>query len=221
MGFPIRLVNLSKWYGQTQALSPQTLEIAPGEKLAIIGQSGQGKSTLLNLLGLLDSPTAGHYWLNGREVSKLTFKQKAKLRNESIGFMFQFFHLLKGWTVLDNIALPLFYRGVDYKTAIQASERVLGLLNMESFKKRTPHQLSGGQQQRVALARAMVVEPQLLLLDEPTAALDETTTQDLMTLIMQLHHEFAFTLVLVTHDSHVSRFCERKVVLDATRPIPA
>jgi putative ABC transport system ATP-binding protein len=213
LGLSLKVVNVSKVFDGPMALQPQTWEIEPKEKVCVMGKSGSGKSTLLNILGLLDTPTSGHYWLNDVDTSKLTFKEKAEYRNTSIGFMFQFFHLLKGWSVVDNIALPLLYRGFSQDKSRLDAYAILEAMHLQDLSKRPVHTLSGGQKQRIALARALVIQPKLLLLDEPTAALDYENAHALMQMVVDLHRSFGFTLILVTHDPSMHIYCSRNIAL--------
>lgn len=213
MGLHLKLVNISKLYEDVLAFSPLHLNIQAGESLALIGPSGCGKSTLLNILGLMDRPSSGHYWLNGQDTERLTFKQKSVLRNEKIGFMFQFYHLLKGWSVVDNVALPLLYRGWSYQASQKRASQWIERLGLSELHARKTHSLSGGQQQRVALARALVIEPELLLLDEPTASLDNHRAHQLMTLILDWQQKLQFTLVLVSHDPTIQSYCTKSIEL--------
>ena len=213
MGLHLKLVNVSKHYEDVVAFAPLNLEIQAGESFALVGPSGCGKSTLLNIIGLMDSPSSGHYWLENQDTERLTYKQKATYRNEKIGFMFQFYHLLKGWSVLDNIALPLLYRGWSYQASRHAALAWLERLGLTELSERPTHKLSGGQQQRVALARALVTEPQLLLLDEPTASLDTYHAHQLMKLILEWHQTLNFTLIMVTHNPSIQSYCQQSIEL--------
>jgi putative ABC transport system ATP-binding protein len=211
----IELVNITKSYQMgseaVKALDSVNLKIEAGEYVAIIGPSGSGKSTLMNVLGCLDKPTDGSYVLNGRDVSKLSEKQLAKVRNQNIGFVFQQFNLLNRMSALRNVELPADYggvpRGTRHKRAVGAMEAV-GLGNRLHHK---PTELSGGQQQRVAIARALVNEPSILLADEPTGALDSKTGHEILDLFEQLHHERGITVILVTHDPNVAKRAERVI----------
>lgn len=194
------------------ALAGVDLEIARNEYVALIGPSGSGKSTLMNLLGCLDTPSEGHYWLNGRDTSALTDNELAKVRNQEIGFVFQSFHLLPRLTVLQNVMQPLVYRGIPVderkRRAVAALEKV-GLGNRVSHR---PNQLSGGQRQRVAVARALVGEPSILLADEPTGNLDSKTSADIMALFDQLHQQ-GQTVIVVTHEPDIAAHCRRTIRL--------
>jgi putative ABC transport system ATP-binding protein len=194
------------------ALAGVDIEIARNEYVALIGPSGSGKSTLMNLLGCLDTPSEGHYWLNGRDTSQLNDNELAKVRNREIGFVFQSFHLLPRLTVLQNVMQPLVYRAMPraerQRRATEALEKV-GLGNRLSHR---PNQLSGGQRQRVAVARALVGEPSILLADEPTGNLDSKTSADIMALFDQLHQQ-GQTVIVVTHEPDIAAHCRRTIRL--------
>lgn len=214
MSYLIQLHNLSKTYGvgdlQVSALMSVDLTIEPGEYCAIMGPSGSGKSTMMNMIGCLDRPTGGSYWLDGADITHLSAKQLADVRNRKIGFIFQQFHLLPQLTAVENVALPMIYAGIPAgereSRAIKALQRV-GLGNRLANR---PNQLSGGQQQRVAIARAIVNQPKLLLADEPTGALDSRTTQEVMGIFQHLN-EAGMTIVMVTHEAEVARLSQRVV----------
>jgi putative ABC transport system ATP-binding protein len=182
-----------------------------GEVVALMGPSGSGKSTLLNILGCLDRPTRGHYLLGGRDVSTLSRTEQAWVRLHYIGFVFQAFHLLGDATVLENVALPLFYAGVARKQRDQRAAEVLARVGLGDRMDHRPNQLSGGQRQRVAIARALVNKPRLLLADEPTGALDTRTGEEVLQLLAELHQESRLTIILVTHDQEVADFAERVI----------
>lgn len=214
MSHLIQLQDLSKTYGagnlQVKALKSVNLTIDSGEYCAIVGASGSGKSTMMNLIGCLDRPTQGNYWLDGIAIAQLTPKQLAGIRNRKIGFIFQQFHLLPQLTAVENVMLPMIYAGLPAgereALAIMALQRVgLG----ERLANR-PNQLSGGQQQRVAIARAIVNQPQLLLADEPTGALDSQISQEIMDIFAELNEQ-GMTLVMVTHDREVAQRCQRTI----------
>jgi len=210
----IELTGICKLYRmgdqEVRALDGVDLFIGRNEYMALIGSSGSGKSTLMNLLGCLDTPTEGHYLLNGRDTAMLDDNALAQVRNREIGFVFQSFHLLPRMTVLDNVAQPLVYRGLPRterkRLAIESLERV-GLGNRLDH---LPNQLSGGQRQRVAVARALVGRPSLLLADEPTGNLDSRTSAEIMVLFDELHAQ-GQTVVVVTHDPDIAAYCHRTV----------
>jgi putative ABC transport system ATP-binding protein len=211
----IRLKGVSKIYRmgseQVAALRNVDLEIRDGEFLAIMGPSGSGKSTLMNIIGCLDRPTTGHYLLDGISVGRLGDTQLAKVRNRRLGFVFQSFNLLPRMSAVDQVALPLAYRGTGNRKALaKQALRMVGLGNRMNHK---PTQLSGGQQQRVAIARAIVGRPTILLADEPTGALDTKTSHDVMELFRQLNEERGITVAFVTHEADVAAWTRRIVSL--------
>jgi putative ABC transport system ATP-binding protein len=197
---------------QVHALAGVDLEIDGGEYVAVMGASGSGKSTLMNLVGCLDTPTSGSYLLNGVAVEGLNDLELAAIRNREIGFVFQTFNLLARTSAIENVELPLVYAGVvrkeRHERAVRALERV-GLLDRARHQ---PNELSGGQRQRVAIARALVNDPSILLADEPTGNLDSTTSEEIMTLFDELHHQ-GNTVVLVTHEADIARHAGRRIVL--------
>ncbi|PSB56021.1 ABC transporter ATP-binding protein [Chamaesiphon polymorphus] len=210
----IRLENINKTYGiedtLVKALDDVSLTIAEGEYCAIMGPSGSGKSSAMNIIGCLDQPTSGHYYLDKLDVSTVPDAELAKIRNRKLGFIFQQFHLLPQLNALENVMLPMIYGGLNQserkERAVVALEKV-GLSNRMANR---PNQLSGGQQQRVAIARAIVGEPRVLLADEPTGALDSRTTQEVMDIFTQLN-ESGITIVMVTHEPDVAKQTKRIV----------
>lgn len=193
-----------------RALDEVSLNIWHGDFLAIIGPSGSGKSTLMNVIGCLDSPSEGKYWLDGEEVSKQSENKLATIRNNKIGFIFQSFNLLAKLTALENVELPLIYRGVPAKRRKELALTALDKVGLAERMDHRPAQLSGGQQQRVAIARALAGEPPILLADEPTGALDTRTSKEVMELIQNLNKQ-GHTIILITHDPEVSRQAKRVV----------
>ena len=197
---------------ETPVLHGINVTIHQGEFVAIMGQSGSGKSTLMNILGCLDTPTSGSYVLNGKETAKLNDNELAKVRNQTIGFVFQGFNLLKRMPLIDNVSLPLLYAGVPMIEARKRGAEKLAQTGLAAFNKRLPNQISGGQQQRVAIARALVCEPALILADEPTGNLDTTTSAEIMDLFIRLNTE-GMSILIVTHEPDVARYAKRLVRL--------
>ena len=197
---------------ETHALSNIHLQIQRGEYVAIAGPSGGGKTTLLSILGLLDTPTSGKYRLNGQAVENLSFSDRAKVRNREIGFVFQAFNLIGDLTVYENVELPLTYRGMAVAERKQRVQKALERVGMAHRMKHFPSQLSGGQQQRVAVARAVVGDPSILLADEPTGNLDSKNGEAVMDLLKELHQGGA-TICMVTHDPRYARHAQRTVHL--------
>lgn len=211
----IRLVGVTKSYPTVDAppvpvLHGVNLRIAAGEFVAIMGASGSGKSTLMNILGCLDSPSSGDYFLEDRNIADLDGDQLAAVRLRFLGFVFQSFNLLPRIDVLDNVALPLLYAGVARRERHRRAEQLLERVGLVGYGKRRPNQLSGGQQQRVAIARALVLNPALILADEPTGALDSHTGSDIMDLFCELNDQ-GITLITVTHDPRVASRAHRLV----------
>ncbi len=210
----IRIENLQKEYetdaGPVPVLKGMDLSIYPGEFLSIMGPSGSGKSTFMNILGCLDVPTAGKYFLSGRDVGTLNSDQLAKLRNEVIGFVFQGFNLLPRANLEDNVALPLVYCNVQKAERAERARGMLDKVGLAKYPESFPNQISGGQQQRVAIARALVNRPELILADEPTGNLDTKTSGEIMHLFRQLNEE-GITIVLVTHEPDIATYAKRLV----------
>ncbi len=201
------LENVSKIYGKdnliVKALDNVSLDIYKGDYLAVMGASGSGKSTAMNILGCLDRPSDGQYKLNGNSVENLSDNDLAALRNQKLGFVFQQFHLLSDATALENVMLPMIYAGTDSNLRVERAKEALNKVGLADRISNKPNQLSGGQQQRVAIARAIINKPALLLADEPTGALDSKTTEDVLDLFDDLHSS-GITLVLVTHEDEVA-----------------
>jgi putative ABC transport system ATP-binding protein len=197
---------------ETHALSGVHLEILRGEFVSITGPSGCGKSTLLSILGLLDSPTSGHYWLDGRAVHELAALERARIRNQQIGFIFQSFNLIGDLTVAENVELPLTYRSMASEERRGRVQQALQYVSMVHRANHLPSQLSGGQQQRVAVARALAGKPLILLADEPTGNLDSANGEAVMDLLRELHRA-GTTICMVTHDPRFARFAARSIRL--------
>ncbi|MBN2984809.1 MULTISPECIES: ABC transporter ATP-binding protein [Cohnella] len=210
----IRMENICKQYelaGETFfALDGVSVTVNKGEFVAIIGPSGSGKSTLMNVLGCLDQPTSGTYFLDGAEVEKLSDNKLAKIRNHKIGFIFQQYHLLPKLRVIDNVELPLVYRGMSARERRERCKEALEKVGLGEKLFHLPNQLSGGQQQRVAIARALAGRPPLLLADEPTGALDSKTSREVIELLKELNRD-GNTIVLITHDPNVAAQAKRVV----------
>lgn len=204
----IRLEDISKIYGvgetEVRALVDVNLSVEPSEYCAIMGASGSGKSTAMNMIGCLDRPTSGHYYLDNVDVAGLSDAELAHVRNLKIGFVFQQFHLLPQLTALENVMLPMVYAGVEANVRRDRAIAALQRVGLENRVNNKPNQLSGGQQQRVAIARAIVNRPVLLLADEPTGALDSRTTQEVMDIFSELNAS-GITIVMVTHEPDVAR----------------
>lgn len=210
----IQLESVKKSYKMgsvtVNALAGVSLTVGTGESLAIVGPSGSGKSTLMNIIGCLDVPTAGRYYLQGREVSRLSDNELADVRNQFIGFVFQSFNLLPRQTALENVERPLLYRGVSARQRRQHAEAALAQVGLGDRMHHRPTELSGGQQQRVAVARALVGDPPLILADEPTGNLDSSSGRDVMKLLQNMQ-QCGKTLIIITHDAHVAQLAQRQV----------
>ena len=190
------------------AVNDVSLEVAEGDYIAIVGPSGSGKSTLMNIIGLLDRADEGVYLFDEKDVTQLTDDEQAEIRNGKIGFVFQSFFLLQKLTAVENVMVPLLYRGISEKEAKAKAEDMLGRLGLADRMTHMPSQLSGGQQQRVAIARALVGDPALILADEPTGALDQTTGREIMEIFENLNRS-GQTIILITHDESIAARAER------------
>lgn len=211
----IELRTASKVYGKGQAamvaMRGVELQVARGEFVAVMGPSGSGKSTCMNILGCLDTPTSGQYLFRGVDVGKLSRDQRALLRRHHLGFVFQGFNLLSRTTALENVELPLIYRGMPKRQRRQQALEALDSVGLKAWQAHAPSELSGGQQQRVAIARAIVTEPSVLLADEPTGNLDTAHSQEIMDLLTTFNHERGITVVMVTHEPEMAAYANRVV----------
>ena len=192
-----------------RALDGVEFKICEGEFCAIVGTSGSGKSTLLNMLAGLEKPTKGSIIIDGQHIEKLNEEQLVTFRRENVGFIFQSFHLLGTMNALENVALPLSFRGVGKNIRMKKAEKMLDLVNLKKHKKHFPNQMSGGQQQRVGVARALVMDPKIIFADEPTGNLDSHTSEEVMQLMRKVVNEQGKTLVMVTHDNHLAAYADR------------
>lgn len=207
----INLIDINKTYhtaAPLHVLKGVNLSISKGEFVSIMGASGSGKSTLLNILGILDKYDSGEYYLDGVLIKDLSEKQAARYRNEKIGFVFQAFNLITFKTALENIALPLYYKGVGWKKRNDLAMKYLDDLGLADWANHYPSELSGGQKQRIAIARALIANPDLILADEPTGQLDSSTAKDVLNILKKIHDD-GKTVVIVTHDETVARYTDR------------
>lgn len=215
----IELVDVVKTYQRGDVAIPVlkgiSLRVSAGEMVALMGASGSGKSTLLNILGCLDRPSQGQYFLDTIDVSHFSRDERAELRNAKLGFCFQNFHLQPRMTALDNVTLPLDYCNLtlNRREMIERATELLELVGLGDRMSHEPSQLSGGQQQRVAIARALINRPRLLLADEPTGALDSTTSKEILELFEKLHEDVGLTIILVTHDANVALHAQRTILV--------
>ena len=193
-----------------EALKGVDISIDKGEYVALMGTSGSGKSTLMNILGCLDTPTAGKYYLNSQDVSKMLENQLAEVRNKEIGFVFQSFNLLPRYSAIDNVALPMIYNGTSKKIRNEKAASVLELVGLKDRIAHQPNELSGGQRQRVAIARALVNTPSIILADEPTGNLDSVTSHEIMDLLTDIHEQ-GNTIVMVTHEEDIAQRAQRTI----------
>src|SRR5574344_2796474 len=208
----IELKDINKTYNNGQplhVLKGVNLQIDKGEFLSIIGASGSGKSTLLNILGILDNYDSGEYWLGGKLIKGLSEREAAGYRNHTIGFIFQSFNLIAFKTAVENVELPLFYRGVPRKERQRQAMEYLERLGLTQWANHYPNEMSGGQKQRVAIARALITHPQIILADEPTGALDSKSTIDVMELLRQVNIEEKISMVIVTHERSVAESTDK------------
>lgn len=209
----IEVKNLYKLYrvgdSIVRALDGVDFEIHKGEFCAIVGTSGSGKSTLLNMLAGLEKPTKGEVIIGGQHIEKLNEDGLVRFRRENVGFIFQSFHLIGTMNALENVALPLSFRGESKSSRLKKADQMLDLVNLKKHKKHMPNQMSGGQQQRVGVARALVMDPKIIFADEPTGNLDSHTSEEVMRLMQRVVREQKKTLVMVTHDNHLAAYADR------------
>lgn len=208
----LKAQNISKNYADLRVLTGVNLEIGQGEIVSIVGSSGAGKSTLLHILGTLDPPSGGAVWLNGKKTSELKGKTLSSFRNNHIGFVFQFHHLLPEFTALENICIPAFIAGKSSRKEVQTRAiELLAWLNLSERKDHKPGALSGGEQQRVAVARALINRPDIIFADEPTGNLDSVNARDLHQLFYKLRDQFGQTFVIVTHNEELAKMSDRQL----------
>ena len=211
----LQTTELKKYYGAepniTRALDGVTLSIEKGEFVAIVGTSGSGKSTLLNMRAGLEKPTKGEILIGNVHIEKLTEKQLVAFRREKVGFIFQSYNLLNTMNAIENVALPLAFRGVPKKERLKKAREYMELVGVDKQEKHMPNQMSGGQQQRVGIARALVVKPQIIFADEPTGNLDSKTTMEVLQLMQKIVREQNQTLVMVTHDNNLASYADRRI----------
>lgn len=209
----IELSHVNKYYrNRLHVLKDISLTVDKGEFAAITGSSGSGKSTLMNIIGCLDNPTTGRYVLDGRNVMRLSEKNRAYIRNREIGFIFQGFNLIQALNALENVQLPLMYRGIPQKERLELSERALKMVGLEKRMYHKPYELSGGQQQRVAIARAIAAKPPIILADEPTGNLDSGSGEIVLEALLRLN-EIGKTVILITHDEKVAHLANREIAI--------
>jgi len=213
----VRLENVWKVYEEgkvkTLALQGVSLKIKERESVAIMGPSGSGKSTLLHLIGCLDKPTKGRIWIEGKEISKLNENELAEIRRNKIGFVFQFFYLIPTLTALENVVLPMIFKGVKKEERERRARELLKMVGLEKRMHHKPSELSGGERQRVAIARALANEPKILLADEPTGNLDSKSGALVMKILKKLNKEKGVTLIIVTHDKKIASYADRIIYL--------
>ena len=213
----LKAKNIFKNYGQLQVLADVSLEVNKGEMVAIVGKSGSGKTTLLHILGTLDNANSGEVWLDGQKLSALDSKKLAKFRNEKLGFIFQFHHLLAEFTAVENVMIPCLIGKKETSSAKSKAEELLNYLGLSERLEHKPNQLSGGEQQRVAIARALVNNPSVILADEPTGNLDDKISEEFFELILQLRKDFEQTFIIVTHSKDLAAKCDRILTLTQGR----
>ena len=213
----LQLKNIRKSYRMgsnvLQVLKGIDIHIRKGEMVSIMGSSGSGKSTLLNIIGILDNPDSGEYFLDGLPINNLTETRAAELRSKYLGFVFQSFNLIAFKNAMENVALPLYYQGVSKRKRNEMAVEMLANVGLRDWAHHMPNEMSGGQKQRVAIARALIANPKVILADEPTGALDSTTSDEVMELLKKVNTELGMTLVIVTHEPNVAALTERIIRL--------
>lgn len=209
----IKTQNIKKFYGDLQVLKGVDIEIKQGEIVSIVGSSGAGKTTFLQILGTLDLPDEGHIFFNNEDVSQLKKKQLALFRNKNVGFIFQFHHLLPEFTALENVCLPGFIANKSKKETQEKALKLLNRLGLANRANHKPNELSGGEQQRVSVARALINDPKLILADEPSGNLDSQNAKELHQLFFDLRNEFNQTFVIVTHNEELAEMADRKLTM--------
>ncbi|HOP85885.1 MAG TPA: ABC transporter ATP-binding protein [Syntrophorhabdaceae bacterium] len=211
----LKVSNITKIFkkdsNEINVIKGISLDILQGDFVTIMGPSGAGKSTFLHILGTLDKPTSGEIFYRGENISKYNEEQASNFRSEKIGFVFQFYHLLQDFTVIENIAMPLFIKRVKMDKALKKAEIFLEMMGLKDRRNHKPGELSGGEQQRVAIARALINEPEIILADEPTGNLDRKTGKDVLNYILNIYNEFSATLILVTHDPELGSMGKRRL----------
>ena len=212
MLFKLSLKNIKKSFNGIEVLKDISLTVDKGEVLSIIGPSGSGKSTLMNIIGCLDSPTRGRYYLDGKNVAKMSDKQLSFVRGKTIGFIFQSFNLIPSLSALENVELPLVYRGIPKSKSREMAKEALSKVGLYNRMKHSPSQLSGGQQQRVAVARAIASSPPVILADEPTGNLDSRSGREVMELIWSLNND-GHTVLIITHDQNLAETIPAKIMI--------
>ena len=212
----IEVKNVSKTFGKNEninhVLNGADMTVNEGEFVSLMGASGSGKSTLMNMLGCLDTPTSGKYYLHGQDVSHMTDDEQSDIRNREIGFIFQGFNLIQSLTAMENVELPLIYRGVGKKERDRLADAALNSVGLEKRKTHRPNEMSGGQQQRVAIARAIAQAPPILLADEPTGNLDSASSKEIMKIIKRLYAE-GRTVIIITHDPGIAAQAKRVITI--------
>lgn len=209
----LKVQSIKKSYGNLQILKGVDLEVEHGEIVSIVGASGAGKSSLLNIIGTLDKPDSGSVFIKGQDMSKLGKNQLSSFRNKQIGFIFQFHHLLAEFNAIENVCIPAFIAGQSKSAAEKRAKELLDMLGLSHRLDHKPNQLSGGEQQRVAVARALVNNPAIILADEPSGNLDSTNARDLHQLFIDLRRDFKQTFIIVTHNEELANLSDRKVLM--------